>query len=190
MAADNRLKVARARPESDDTNTLRLPRVDIVVDVPVLGIVPDLVVDVAYADGSKEQLVADDSGAVSVASSRGAFVDLDAETSVGAYQLRCFVHLALSTEADGAWQRLVNLGYVDDPAVAPTSPDALMLKALIEEFQVDNDLDPTGELDEATASALEHAEQSDVLWLDREFAEGDDLDDADYDDEEPKATRT
>lgn len=60
-------------------------------------------------------------------------------------------HLNPITEVTGVQTRLQNLGFSADPAI--TDPDAA-LKDMLQTFQLANDLDPTGESDEATQQKL------------------------------------
>lgn len=60
-------------------------------------------------------------------------------------------------EIDGVQARLANLGYYAGP-IHGKLDDATI--AAIRHFQHDNDLDPSGAIDEATASALNDAHQS------------------------------
>ena len=57
-------------------------------------------------------------------------------------------------ERSGVLARLVNLGYLLDPSGAP---DPEELELAIEEFQADNQMNPSGQLDEQTRSALHDA---------------------------------
>jgi hypothetical protein len=55
------------------------------------------------------------------------------------------------TERSGVLARLVNMGYLLDPS---GDPDPGELELALEEFQADNGLNPSGQLDEQSRSAL------------------------------------
>ncbi len=68
------------------------------------------------------------------------------------FALRCLEPL---DSLNGAAGRLQNLGYYGGPL--EVQEDDAQFEAALIEFQIDNDLDPSGRLDEATSSALREA---------------------------------
>src|SRR5262249_51891332 len=68
----------------------------------------------------------------------------------------------------GAWQRLVNLGYVPDPK-PPAKPEGdIALERAVTEFQAGHGITPTGSLDDRTKSELKKKYQAAVPWAEEE----------------------
>ncbi|MCA9618715.1 MAG: peptidoglycan-binding protein [Myxococcales bacterium] len=65
-------------------------------------------------------------------------------------------HLDPIEEPSGVADRLVNLGYLDESARRSAASEGRLFTAL-RDFQRDHDLEPTGELDDATRDALRDA---------------------------------
>lgn len=174
MAANGDYRTARCREGHEELNTLRLERVDVVIDDPVLGMLPEHDVKVTYANGVKEELISDDEGVITVSAARGEYVDIAFETDIETNRLRCFVVTAAIDTDKGVWQRLVNLGYVDDPDPPSEAPDNETLKGAVQEFQVDHDFDVTGVLENEGRETLVDYESSDELWQDHDVLPGKD----------------
>lgn len=179
--------IARSLRGSQQHNTIQLRRIELIVDVPMIGVHAEGEVTVTYADGHSESLNRDDCGVIRVSSSRGDYVDLDFETDLGMQACRCFIVLGDPEENLGAWRRLVNLGYVDLPEPPPRPEDRNELSDALEEFQADVGLEATGILDTETAERLAEQEESETEWTQRDEVVGEDPDDAGYPND-PKAT--
>lgn len=172
---------------TERAHTLRVRRIRRVLairlDDPFLGFLGETAVAARYADGSASQLKTDEHGVVEVEtdhwSDDGNFVDLQCTTDLREQQMRVFLVLEHAQTRVGAWQRLVNLGYVaiDEPTCEPDSDD--LFAAALEEFQADRGIPPTGELDPHTQAALESWHRSASPWGEHGRAEMEDPDDAD-----------
>jgi len=156
-------------------------RCPILLDDPFLGFLSGISVTVKYPDGSDELLTTDDDGMIKVRTDRGAYVDLKFETELRMHEMRVFVVLEDVSTPKGAWQRLVNMGYVDDPEPPPKPFSEDYLAAAVEEFQSEHGIRPTGELDSRTQSALDSSHDSTVPWREQRTALIDDDLDAEYD---------
>jgi outer membrane protein OmpA-like peptidoglycan-associated protein len=139
-------------------------RVLVILDDPFLGILANLAVQAKYASGLTEQLETDDHGMVAVLLAQGDYVDLEFDTSLRNHILRVFPDPEPCSTPSGGWQRLANLGYVGDAAPLATPPDDMALLVAVSEFQAAHGIAPTGELDDATCSAIDEAHASAVPW--------------------------
>ena len=134
------------------------PRLSLRIDDPFLGFVADTPVDVRYADGSSEKLETNEDGVVEVKADRfssdGNYADVKVTTDLREHTVRVFLVLEHVASENGAWQRLVNLGYVpiEEPKSEPYSPE--ILAASLEEFQADAGIVVTGKLDSSTQARL------------------------------------
>lgn len=152
----------------------------IILDDSFLGIQSGIKVTVKYPDGSDESLTTDDDGIIIVNTDRGVYIDLEFETELKMHQMRIFVVLDDISTPSGAWQRLVNMGYVDDPE-PPSEPfNEDTLAAAIEEFQSEHDINPSGEMDNNTLSKLREIYASTTPWNELETSIIDDKLDSEY----------
>ena len=117
-------------------------------------------------EGEPEELELDGDGVVEVAIRRAAAVgdlllpgapaeDGDTEAEEAEPLLRADLRIGVLDPIDtetGQNARLINLGYLDGPVDGPFH-DAV-LRLAVENFQVDNDLPFTGEIDDATRAKL------------------------------------
>jgi hypothetical protein len=141
-------------------------RIRILLDDPFLGFLPGVQVKVKYSGGTSETVATDAVGSVGLLVDRGDFADLSFSTTLGEDSLRVFILLARSTTSAGAWQRLVNLGYIEDSAPPAEPPDDDALSTAIAEYQAQNGIVPTGSLDDATASAIDASYSATIAWKD------------------------
>lgn len=144
----------------------------VLIDDPLLGLLTGLSVSVHYQDGSTEPLTTDADGVIEVARDRGTHVKLEWETELARYDEIAFIVLDPVATASGAWQRLVNLGYLREPE--PTEPEDL--ERALAEFQAEHGLEPTAELDDETRQALEESVDSATMWSERDLGDDDWLD--------------
>lgn len=151
-------------PETDQTITLGLPRVEVRLDDPFLGFLAELDVDVKYEDGTGETLTTDENGIVELVKEKGAYADLTFETELREHTMRVFLDPGDVSTPEGAWKRLVNLGVVEDPEAPPEAPDEDALARAIETFQMERGIAVTGSLDSATVSALQSYPDSGEAW--------------------------
>ena len=90
-----------------------------------LGILNDMEVSVRYADGTADSQKTNSEGVlfleIGLWSEEGNFVDLEFETELRVHKLRVFLVTEHASTPNGAWQRLVNLGYVseEEPKAEP-----------------------------------------------------------------------
>ena len=159
-------RVVRSTREGRDYNTLATTRIDILLDDPFLGILSGIEVTMKYEDGSQKSAVTDENGIVKVSRTKGKFVDLKFTTELREHQLRVFISLEEASSPNGTWQRLVNMGYVDElqPPSEPSDPDELA--SAVEEFQSEHGITPTGELDARTLEKLTSVYTSSTTWGD------------------------
>ncbi|MBW2458883.1 MAG: LysM peptidoglycan-binding domain-containing protein [Deltaproteobacteria bacterium] len=178
---------ARAGLGIDQVHALRVRQLErllaIRLDDPFLGFLGETSVEARYADGSTDTFETDPHGVVEVEVDRwskdGNFVDLTFETDLREHGLRVFIVLEHASSRNGAWQRLVNLGYVpiDEPKAEPEH-EALFCAAL-EEFQADHGIPPNGELDGPTRTALDQWHVDARSWGEHGRVSIDDPDDSD-----------
>ncbi len=171
---------------TERAHTFRVRRIErqlaLRLDDPFLGFLAEVDVEASYADGSSESLQTDEAGVVEVATDRwsddGNFVDLKFETELREHEMRVFLVLEHAASRTGAWQRLVNLGYVaiEPPPIEPKNDD--LFAAAVEEFQADIGMRPTGELDGQTRDTLDSWHRADRSWGQHDRATIEDPDDA------------
>lgn len=159
---------------TERTHVVRVRRirrsVPVWIDDPFLGPLGKLDVTVKYADGSEESLKTDDRGAIEVRlerwSEQGNYADLKFKTELREHKRRVFLVVEHADTKIGAWQRLVNLGFVDlaEPKCEPENDD--VFAATLEAFQAENGILPDGELDPETSSALEDRHEAATTWGD------------------------
>ena len=142
----------------------------LVFDDALLGVAPGVEVELTFADGSTEKVVTDASGLIRIKAARGPFVDARYNRTGMIIEHRVFLRSPSSSSNEGAWQRLVNLGYVGDNKPAPVPPGPNDLVAAIEEFQFDFGLEVNGNLDAATQKKLRQAhDQDNRPWPKRDW---------------------
>jgi hypothetical protein len=146
-------------------------RIRILLDDPFLGFLQDVSVKVTYASGTSETIVADKNAAIGVLVDRGNFADLEFKTSLRNNSLRVFIVLAGGSTRAGAWQRLVNLGYVRVPLPSSEPPNEDALATAVAEFQATHGIDPTGSVDDSTAQAIKQSHDLTVAWKDEQRTE-------------------
>lgn len=142
----------------------------VVLDDALSGPATGLAVTVS-AGGTSEKVQADGDGAIVLPLRLGPFVDLSFDHDEIKRTVRLFLELPPADTSDGAWRRLVNLGYVDQdgPPGSPPRPEAL--QAAAESFQADHGLAVTGQLDATTAARLADAHEVEPAhWRDRAWA--------------------
>ena len=143
---------------------LKRGRVSVLLDDPFLGFLSNMKVQANYASGSAESLSTDQGGIVRVLWDQGAYVDLEFTTTLRIHSLRIFVlPESISTPA-GAWQRLVNLGFVQEPKPEKTPSTDQALERAVSEFQAAYGINPTGEMDDRTRTELSKVHEAAVPW--------------------------
>ncbi|MBI2899081.1 MAG: LysM peptidoglycan-binding domain-containing protein [Planctomycetes bacterium] len=158
--------------ETGRTHTVRVRRVErrirVRLDDPFLGFLAGIDVTAKYADGTEEKMRTDDAGIfparIDCWTEKGNFADLKFKTELREHERRVFLVAEHANTPNGAWQRLVNLGYVADPKppLEPESPD--VLAAFVEAFQAEHGTAPTGDLDEGTVAELDGCDASWGAW--------------------------
>ncbi len=143
-------------------------RIRILLDDPFLGFLCGISVKVTYAGGTAETVVTDDNAAMGVLVDQGSFADLEFKTSLRTHSLRVFIVLAGSSTPAGAWQRLVNLGYIRDPRPPSEPPNEDALASAVAEFQAAHGIDPTGSVDDPTTQAIKANHDVTVAWKDEQ----------------------
>ncbi|MEJ7732119.1 MAG: peptidoglycan-binding protein [Polyangiaceae bacterium] len=144
--------------------------VELFFDDPFIGFADNVLVDLAFADGSTDKLQTSSAGSVLVELRRGPFADALYRREDVELRVRIFLRPPSVDTPEGTWQRLVNLGYArfDSPGELPETP--VDLERAAEEFQQDHRLSITGEPDGATRAALVQAHDVDRrAWKNREW---------------------
>ncbi|MEM6993625.1 MAG: OmpA family protein [Myxococcota bacterium] len=144
--------------------------IKLVLDDPLFGLLTHVPVEVTYEDAEPETVNTDGSGAFAIKASRGRFADLSYQWQGRVVERRVFTALDDAASREGAWQRLVHLGYtpVAQPDQEPPDDDALGDAVVM--FQLDHYLDATGELDDGTVDELLRAHDEDIrAWADRDW---------------------
>ncbi len=144
----------------------------LVIDDPLFGPAIGIDVEVTYELAEPETITTDGSGAFVLRATRGRWADLRYTWQGRDVARRVFTALDDGASRDGAWQRLVHLGYAvsggEPPDPTPPQDDVLGDALIL--FQIDHSLDPTGELDDASADALIRAHDEDPrAWQDRDW---------------------
>ena len=144
--------------------------VELVFDDPYLGFCDSILVDHAFADGSRLSLTTSPRGAVIVELARGPFVDATYEREGITQRRRVFLKPPDVSLDEGVWQRLVNLGYASAREPGPLPRDAAELSMALEEFQCNHRIPITGASDGVTRERLHEAHDVDRrAWKDRPF---------------------
>jgi outer membrane protein OmpA-like peptidoglycan-associated protein len=143
----------------------------LVIDDPLFGPAAGIDVEVTYELSDPETIKTDGGGAFVLRASWGRYADLKYTWQGREIQRRVFTALDDGASKDGAWQRLVHLGYYwSDEPPEPSPPDDDVFGDALVMFQVDYGLEPTGELDDASADELICAHDEDQrAWQDRDW---------------------
>ena len=146
------------------------PAIRIVLDDPLFGVAAGVSVSVAYESGHSEVVPNGADGSLRLQRDHGRYCDLSYHWHGLDVLRRVFIVLDDPASASGAWQRLVHLGYVGlaEPAPHPPDPDTLANAVIC--FQLDHDLEPSGELSEATVEALTNShDEEERMWGERDW---------------------
>jgi hypothetical protein len=142
--------------------------IDVFFDDPFYGPCRDVLVHLTYASGGAESMRTDFRGAIRVKKSRGVFVDARYTRAGETQKHRVYLRPEQAPGRQAAWQRLVNLGYVRDVKAPPSPPDDKLSRA-VTSFQIDFQLEVTGELDEVTRQRIEKEHADRTAWQNREW---------------------
>ncbi len=142
----------------------------IILDDPIFGVAAGVTVDANYEGGKQESLQTDAEGRLPIEPSRGAYVDLTYGWQGQDVARRVFTAIDDVASPDGAWQRLVHLGYTQVAEPEREPPDAEALEDAIMLFQLDYGLEPTAALDDETVATLLRAHEQDLRpWRERDW---------------------
>lgn len=143
---------------------------EIVLDDPLFGVASKVRVEVTYDGRDPIEALTDGQGRLPIEPSRGAFADLRYVWQEREFVRRVFTAVDDVASRDGAWQRLVHLGYVRLPEPERTPPDDDTHADAILLFQLDYGVKPSGEQDDETAAMLLRAHDQDLRpWRDRDW---------------------
>lgn len=142
----------------------KVTTVPIRLDDPVLGFLSEIPVKVTYPEGPDEEVTTDAEGVAEVKRQFGRWVDLEFDTEHRPHKMRVFISLDPPDTKTGAWQRLCNMGFVDEeaPGLAPQTNDDIAVA--LEELQVDYGLEITGDLDAASIKVLTEYDSDEEPW--------------------------
>lgn len=142
----------------------------IVLDDPIFGVAAEVTVEANYEGGKQESLQTDSQGRVPIEPSGGEYVDLQYTWHGRELSRRVFTALDDVASPAGAWQRLVHLGYTQEPEPEREAPDAEALEDAIMLFQLDHSVEPTATLDDDTVEELLRAHDQDLRpWRERDW---------------------
>ncbi|MFZ2148955.1 MAG: hypothetical protein WAV28_17225 [Sedimentisphaerales bacterium] len=167
----SKIPISKEYIGSSRFNTLSSAPLLFVFDDPFLGLHKDTDVGLRYADGFQEQRQTDSEGKLTVLKSHGKYIDTDISSELGSINRRIFIFPPDPSSETGAWQRLVNLGYVLDKEPPESPPDPESLALCLDDFQADHNLEPTGELDEPTFKKIAAAYDDVTIWEERNWEE-------------------
>lgn len=155
---------------SGQNNPFIYEKLYIVFDDPFMGLQKKVKVDLVYEDGTRMSSETDTMGEVEVSRNHGAYVDAEISTKCGTYRRRVFILPADPSSQDGAWQRLVNLGYVSDEQPSESPPNQMRLAMAVEKFQAEHNIKTTSMLDNFTIRSIQKAHDTENLaWNDRKW---------------------
>ena len=144
----------------------------IIFDDILFGLQKNVKVDLAYSDGTKKKGETDSEGKIKVSKRHGNYVDAELSLEYGKWRRRVFVLLADPMTQNGAWQRLVNLGYVPNEKPDEFPPGQIELAKAVGEFQADHSLGTNAELELNTMKKLIEAhDEENAVWAERECFE-------------------
>lgn len=142
----------------------------IILDDPISGVAAEVDVQATYENGKQLTLRSDVDGRVPLKVGAGTFVDLEYAVDGQTFERRVFTALDDVATPDGAWQRLVHLGYVEVKQPGRTPPDEETFGDAMLRFQLGYAVDATAELDDATIEMLLRAHDQDLRpWRDRDW---------------------
>ena len=144
--------------------------VRVVIDDALLGTLANTEVTVTGAVGRSKVAKTNGSGVLTLSRNLGAHADVAFAHSEIPRTRRIFLELDPPNVAAGAWQRLVNLGYIGGAEPPREPPEGAALTVALEEFQGDHGLEVTGSLDPETQVRLGHAHEVDPTeWRRRDW---------------------
>jgi outer membrane protein OmpA-like peptidoglycan-associated protein len=142
----------------------------IVLDDPIFGVAAGISVEATYASGLQQTATTDADGRLKLEPRGGDFVDLRYTFSGQEVTKRVFTAVDDVASPEGAWQRLVHLGYVPLPQPERQPPDPEALEDALLLFQLDYSLEPTATQDDETVATLLRAHDQDLRpWKDRDW---------------------
>lgn len=142
----------------------------IVIDDPLFGVAKGLTVEITYEEQEPIEAITDGGGRLPIEPSRGTFADLRYTWQGQEITRRIFTAIDDVASPEGAWQRLVHLGYVSRPEPERTAPDGDALGDALQRFQLDYSLEPSAEHDDETTTMLLRAHDQDLRpWRDRDW---------------------
>ncbi len=159
-----------------ESSLLTMPQnadsIDIQLEDPLEGVLKNITVTVTFSDNSSEEYTTDENGVLSITVEDSDYFDLEYTVGEGEnnYQHRFLCVTEDAASPKGAWQRLVNMGYYSnsDPAIEPTDED---FETVLELFQSENGMEPTGEFDQTCKDKITEIYESEKLWGELESAE-------------------
>jgi outer membrane protein OmpA-like peptidoglycan-associated protein len=115
-------------------------------------------VKIATPDGKEKDYQVDENGVLSIGDEYSGVVTLK-YLCQDENMIRYIAPNPAGVDAnEGVWHRLLNLGYC--PSYCKDMPDELTLSSSIQAFQIDQSLDPTAELDDATRKKISDVYES------------------------------
>lgn len=144
-------------------------RLYIVFDDLFAGISDNENVNLTYADGFKESEKTDGDGEILVSSSHGNYVDVEVNAELDTYMQRVFIMLDDYRTRNGAWQRLINLGYVHESSPQNSPENDVKLEAALQAFQAEFGISTNGSVEDVNALKklqMEHDEEA-TVWCER-----------------------
>ncbi|MBM3788319.1 MAG: hypothetical protein FJW30_28620 [Acidobacteria bacterium] len=146
-------------------------RVRVWIDDPFLGFIGGVELKVTYENGNFETILTNDEGYTMLYADQGEYADLQFWTELGEQRQRFFIVLEPAGSKNGAWQRLVNLGYVFELEPESSPPAGSAFAKAVAAFQARHGIKPSGELDGATASAIDSAHESERPYSEEGYPE-------------------
>jgi outer membrane protein OmpA-like peptidoglycan-associated protein len=148
---------------------------EIVLDDPLFGVAAKVRVEVTYDGQEPLETITDGHGRLAIKPSLGALAELRYEWQEREFVRRVFTAVDDVASRDGAWQRLVHLGYVRLPEPERTPPDDDAFADALLLFQLDYGVAPSGEQGDETIAMLLRAHDQDLRpWRDRDWELPDD----------------
>ncbi|MEM6296328.1 MAG: OmpA family protein [Myxococcota bacterium] len=142
----------------------------IVLDDPLFGVAASVAVEATYQTGRLESLETDAEGRVPLEPGGGEYVDLRFTVRGREMSRRVFTAIDDVASREGAWQRLVHLGYTELEDPQREAPDDDALADALMAFQLDYGLEPSAELDDETMARLLRAHDQDLRpWRERDW---------------------
>jgi hypothetical protein len=115
--------------KSGEKHTITLESIQLIFDDPVTGFLKNKKVSLTHEDGQLDDVQTDDKGFILIKRGHGKFVDAEICWETGTQTRRIFVFLDPANTSEGAWQRLVNMGYVQtlQPSMSQGNPEELAM---------------------------------------------------------------